>query len=47
MICQTAENLVLEWRSTVVVCQYSGEKWSFDANTRLFLCLMALAMLDS
>jgi len=37
MMCGTAENRVLEWRSTVAVCQYSGKKWLFEVFAR-FRC---------
>ena len=40
MMYETAQNLVLEWRSTVAVCQRSGKKWIFHTNTWLLLCLM-------
>jgi hypothetical protein len=36
MMCETAENQILERMGTTAVCQNSGEKWAFDVHARLF-----------
>jgi hypothetical protein len=36
MMCGTAENRVLEWRTTVAVCQDGAKKWILDVCARLF-----------
>ena len=46
MMCGTAENRILKWRSTVAVCQNRGEKWVLHANIPLFLCLMRHGVLN-
>ena len=45
MMCGTAENRVVEWRSTAAVCQNSEKKWVLPANTLLFCCFLRHFML--
>jgi len=36
MMFETAENRVLEWRTTVAVCQNGAKKWILTVCARLF-----------
>ena len=38
MMCSTAENQILEWRSIMPVCENSGKKLILQASTLLLLC---------
>ncbi len=40
MMFETAENRVLEWRTTVAVCQNSGKKWVLGVCVQLFACFL-------
>lgn len=44
--CGLAENLALEWMSTVAVCENSGKKRVIHAIMSLFLRLLRYGMLN-
>ena len=46
MMRGTAENRILECRSTAAVCRNSPKKWIIHANMSLFLCLLRHGMLN-